>query len=80
MGKVTSIDLVPDDSPIYDQPLIIGGTIYKVGLTFSAVTGLDKSELNNNLESEMERTAAWIYLELMGTKNHKKASSKKEKP
>ena len=80
MGKVTSIGLVPDDSSIYDQPLIIGGTIYKVGLTSSAVTGLDKSELNNNLESEMERTAAWIYLELMGTKNHKKSSSKKEKP
>ena len=27
MGKVISIDLVPDDSPIYDQPLIIGGMV-----------------------------------------------------
>ena len=80
MGKVTSISLVPDDSPIYDQPLIIGGTIYKGGSAFSAVTGLDKSELNKNLESEIERTAALIYLELMGTKNHKRASSKKENP
>ena len=80
MGKVTSIDLVPDDSPIYDQPFIIGGTFYKAESSFSAVTEPNQPELDKNLESEIERTAALIYLELMGTKNHKKASSKKEKP
>ena len=80
MGKVTSIGLVSDDSPIYDQPLIIGGTIYKGGSAFSAVTGLDQPELHKNLESEMERTASRIYRELIGArKSHKKSSSNKEK-